>query len=99
MIAITLKGGTVQNFEAGITAAEGAKSISMGLYRACCCCKVNGLVTDLRTPLTEDCALELCTFDDDEGKQTFWHPASHIMAQAVKRLSPNARLSIGPAIE
>ena len=60
---------------------------------------VNGLVCDLRTPLDSDCKLELLTFDDPDGKHAFWHSASHVLAQAVKRLYPNAKCAIGPAIE
>lgn len=71
----------------------------MGLYKAACCVKINGEVCDLRTPVTEDCTFEVCTFDDPDGKKTFWHTASHVLAQAVKRLYPNAKLAIGPAID
>ena len=99
MINITLKGGTVKEFEQGVTPYEVAKSIGAGLAKAVCAATVNGKETDLRTPLTEDCALELLTFDDDYGKWTFRHTASHILAQAVKRLYPNVKLAIGPAID
>ena len=71
----------------------------MGLYKAACLCKINGEYADLRTAINEDCALEILTFDDDEeAKKAFRHTASHIMAQAVKRLYPEAKLAIGPAI-
>ena len=63
MIQVTLKGGVVKEYEAGISAAEVAKDISMGLYRAACACKINGEVRDLRTPLTQDCELAILTFD------------------------------------
>lgn len=99
MINVTLKGGEARQFEAGVSAAEVAKSISMGLYKAACVCKIDGEVQDLRTPLTKDCALEILTFDDPDGKRTFWHTASHVMAQAVKRLYPDVKLTIGPSIE
>lgn len=99
MIKVTLKGDVVKEFDSGITAMEVAKSLGMGLYKAACVCKVNGVVCDLRTALTEDCALEILTFDDAEGKYAFRHTASHVLAQAVKRLFPNAKLAIGPAIE
>ncbi len=99
MINITLKGGTVKEFDSGITPYEVAKSIGAGLTKAVCAATVNGKEADLRTPLTEDCALELLTFDDDYGKWTFRHTASHILAQAVKRLYPNVKLAIGPAID
>lgn len=96
---ITLKGGVVNEYENGLSAAEICKSISMGLYRAACACKINGEVKDLRTVISDDCALEILTFDDEDGKKTFWHTASHIMAQAVKRLYPNVKLTIGPSID
>ncbi|MGI5896229.1 MAG: threonine--tRNA ligase [Oscillospiraceae bacterium] len=99
MIHVTLKGGTVKEYEAGITAADVAKDLGMGLYKAACCCKINGRVCDLRTPLHEDCELAICTFDDEDGKKTFWHTSSHLLAQAVKQLFPEAKLAIGPAID
>ncbi len=99
MVKVTLKGDVVKEFDNGITAAEVAKSLGMGLYKAACLCKINGEYADLRTELNEDCALEILTFDDDEeAKKAFRHTASHIMAQAVKRLYPEAKLAIGPAI-
>ena len=99
MIKVTLKDGVVKEFDSGITAAEVAKSLGMGLYKAACVSKINGEVKDLRTPLTEDCSLEILTFDDPDGKWALRHTASHILAQAVKRLFPEAKLAIGPAIE
>ena len=96
---ITLKGGEVRSFENGLTAAEIAKQISGGLYRAACVCRIDGQVKDLRTVIDRDCALEILTFDSEEGKHAFWHTASHIMAQAVKRLYPQVKLTIGPSIE
>lgn len=98
MIKINLKGENRQ-FEAGVTPMEIAKSIGAGLYKAACAAKVDGKVVDLRMPLTADCALEILTFDDDAGKKAYWHSTSHLLAQAVKRLYPDAQLSIGPAID
>ncbi len=99
MANVTLKGGVVKEYENGTTAMEIAKSIGMGLYKAVCICKINGEYQDLRTPITGDCELEFLTFeDDDEAKRTFRHTASHILAQAVKRLYPEAKLAIGPSI-
>lgn len=95
---ITLKGGEIREFENGISVADIAKEISMGLYRNACSCRMNGEVKDLRTVVNEDCTLEILTFDDEDGKRTFNHTASHIMAQAVKRLYPDVKLTIGPAI-
>ncbi len=99
MINVELKGGVVKEFENGISPAEIAKSIGMGLYKSVCAASVDGVVCDLRTPLEKDCKVELLTFDDSDGKHAFWHSASHVLAQAVKRLYPNAKCSIGPAID
>lgn len=99
MIKIELKGGVVKEFDSNITPAEIAKSIGAGLYKSVCCARVDGEVVDLRTELTDDCKLELLTFDDPDGKKAFWHTASHVLAQAVKRLYPNAKCAIGPAID
>ncbi len=99
MIKITLKGDVVKEYEQGITAYEVAKDISMGLAKSACAVKINSENADLRTALTEDCALEILTFDDEYGRWAFRHTASHILAQAVKRLYPAAKLAIGPAVE
>ena len=99
MIQVTLKGGAVKEFDAGVTAADVAKSLGTGLYKAACACKINGTPADLRTPLLNDCELQILTFDDPEGKKAFWHTSSHILAQAVKRLYPQSKLAIGPAID
>ncbi len=99
MANVTLKGGVVKEYENGTTAMDIAKSIGMGLYKAVCICKIDGEYMDLRTPITGDCELEFLTFEDDEeAKRTFRHTASHILAQAVKRLYPEAKLAIGPSI-
>lgn len=99
MVKITLKDGTVSEYSSPITAADITKEISMGLYRNACSCKINGEVKDLRTVVDTDCTFEVLTFDDEDGKKTFNHTASHIMAQAVKRLYPDVKLTIGPAID
>jgi len=99
MINVELKGGVVKEFEANTTAADVAKSLGAGLYKAVCACKIDGVLYDLRTPLTADCKLELLTFDDEEGKKAFWHTCSHVLAQAVKNLYPSAKLGIGPAVD
>ncbi|MBR5272689.1 MAG: threonine--tRNA ligase [Clostridia bacterium] len=99
MIKVTLKGDVVKEFPKSTTAADVAKALSDGLYRAACACKINGMVQDLRTELTEDCALEILTFDDADGRAAFRHTTSHVLAQAVKRLYPEAKLAIGPSIE
>lgn len=99
MIQVTLKGGVIKEFEAGVTAADVAKSLGAGLYKAACAAKINGVTVDLRTPLHEDCELAILTFDDADGKKTFWHTASHILAQAVMHLYPQTKFTIGPAVE
>lgn len=98
MIQVTLK-GNVKEFEAGVSVADIAKSIGAGLYKSACVAKVNGELCDLRTTLDNDCEVEILTFDDSDGKKAFWHTTSHVLAQAVKRLYPNAKLSIGPSID
>ena len=99
MVNVELKGGVVNQYEENITPAEIAKGIGMGLYKSVCAAKIDGGVFDLRTPITKDCKVELLTFDDVNGKKAFWHTASHILAQAVKRLYPEAKLAIGPAVD
>ena len=98
MIQLTLKDGSIREVEANLSAAEIIKGIGAGLYKAACCVKINGEVRDLRTVIDADCEFEVMTFDSIEGKKAFWHTASHILAQAVKRLYPSAKLAIGPAI-
>lgn len=99
MIKVTLKDGSVIEVEKGTTAFEAAKIISQGLARIACAAKIDGKNSDLRTALNDDCKLEILTFDDEYGAWTFRHTASHIMAQAVKRLFPHALLAIGPAVD
>ncbi|MFQ8637635.1 MAG: threonine--tRNA ligase [Acutalibacteraceae bacterium] len=98
MIQVNLK-GSEKEFESGVCVAEIAKSIGMGLYKAACAARVNGKVCDLRTPLTEDCEVEILTFDDTDGKKAYWHTTSHILAQAVCRLYPGTKFAIGPAVD
>ena len=99
MINITLKDGSQKQYEAGISVLEVAKDLSEGLARNACCGLINGERVDLRTTLNEDCNLEILTFNDQEGKWAFRHTAAHMLAQAVKRLYPDVKLAIGPAIE
>ena len=100
MIKVTLKDGSSIEVEKGSTVLDVAKKISEGLARVATCASVNGETKDLRYELNEDCNLNIYTFDNDlEGKKAYWHTTSHIMAQAVKRLFPNAKLAIGPAID
>lgn len=95
---ITLKGGTVKEYEGAKTILDIAKNISEGLSRAATSAKVNGEIEDLRTEISSDCELEILTFDSEDGKGAFNHTASHIMAQAIKRLYPETKLAIGPSI-
>ncbi len=98
MIKVLLKDGVVKEYESGTTVYEIAKSLGAGLAKAACAAKIDGVVCDLRTAVTADCKLEICTFDSEEGKKSFWHTTAHLLAQAVKRLYPDAKFAIGPAI-
>ncbi|WP_404988243.1 threonine--tRNA ligase [Clostridium culturomicium] len=99
MIKITLKDGSVKELEREMSILEIAKSISEGLARVATAGTVNGKTVDLRYVVKEDCELSILTFDDAEGKKAFRHTASHILAQAIKRLYPSAKLAIGPSID
>ena len=99
MVKVELKDGIVKEFENSTTAADVAKSLGAGLYKAACACRIDGTVCDLRTPIEKDCRLDILTFDETDGKKAFWHTTSHVLAQAVKRLFPAAKCAIGPAID
>ena len=99
MLQITLKNGDVKEVAENTTIDAFCRELSMGLYRAACAARLDGHVVDLRTPLTHDSALEILTFDDLDGKKAYWHTTSHIMAQAMKRLYPAVKLTIGPSID
>ncbi len=100
MIKITLKDGSVKEIENKMSILDIAKSISEGLARVATSGEVDGEVKDLRYVVEKDCSLNILTFESSlEGKKAYWHTTSHIMAQAVKRLFPNAKLAIGPAID
>ncbi len=96
---ITLKDGFVKEYGESRSVYEIAQDISEGLARAACCAKVNGQVTDLRTVISQDCELAICTADDPEGLAAIRHTASHVLAEAVKKLFPEAKLAIGPSID
>ena len=96
---ITLKDGSVKEYQEAKTVYEIASDISEGLARVACAGEVNGEIVDLRTEISEDCELNIVTASDPEGLRVIRHTASHILAEAVKRLFPNARLAIGPAID
>lgn len=99
MIKIVLKDGSIKEVEQGISVLELARNISEGLAKIATSAIVDGKVKDLRYILEEDANVDILTFDDEEGKKAYWHTTTHIMAQAVKRLFPNTKLGIGPAIE
>lgn len=96
---MVLKDGSVRQYPEGTAIADIVNDISKKLAKAAVAAQVNGRTVDLSAKLHEDCQLNILTFDDDEGKKVFWHTSSHIMAQAVKRLFPDAKLAIGPAID
>ena len=96
---ITLKDGSVKEYSEAKSVYDIALDISEGLARAACCGKVNGKVVDLRTVLDEDCELSICTANDKEGLAALRHTTSHVMAEAVKKLFPDAKVTIGPSID
>ncbi len=96
---ITLKDGSFKEYENAMSVLEIAKDISEGLARAACAGEIDGNVVDLRTVVDKDCNLNILTFDNEAGKKAFRHTAAHILAQAVKRLYPDAKCTIGPAID
>src|SRR5699024_9489759 len=95
---ITLKDGSVKEYDQPKSVIEIAQDISEELARAATAGEIDGKVVDLRTPVEKDCQLNILTFSDDKGKGDFRHTASHIMAQAIKRLYPETKLAIGPSI-
>ena len=96
---ITLKDGSVKEYGSAMSVIDIANDISEGLGRAACAGEVNGKVVDLRTVIDSDCELSILTFNDEEGKKAYRHTASHVLAEAVKRLYPEAKCAIGPAID
>lgn len=99
MVNVKLKDGSSKQYENGITVYDIAKDLSEGLARNTCAGMVNGKVVDIRFPITQDCELNILTFDDNDGKRAYRHTTSHIMAQAIKRLFPETKLAIGPSID
>lgn len=96
---ITLKDGSEKIYESAMAAIDIARDISEGLARNACACEIDGAVCDLRTMIDNDCELNILTFNDEKGKAALRHTTSHVLAQAVKRLYPNAKCAIGPSIE
>jgi threonyl-tRNA synthetase len=99
MINITFPDGSVRQYEAGVTPLEIAKSISEGLARNVLSAKVNDKVIELYRPINEDSTVQLLTWNDEEGKHTFWHTSAHLLATALQELYPGIKFGIGPAIE
>ncbi|NLL99099.1 MAG: threonine--tRNA ligase [Tepidanaerobacter sp.] len=96
---VTLKGGVKKTYPKGISLLEIAEDISKKLAKEALVAKVDGVLRDLSYKVQDDSVVEILTFDDEEGRKVFWHSTSHVMAQAVKRLFPDAKLAIGPAID
>ena len=96
---ITLKDGSSKEYSAAKSVYEISNDISEGLARAACAGEVDGEIVDLRTVLDKDCTLNILTFNDHAGKKAYWHTTSHVLAEAVKRLYPDAKLTIGPSID
>lgn len=99
MIKITLPDGAVREYESGSSAFDVAKSISEGLARKVLAANINGEVWDLHRPIDTDASLKLLTWDDADGKSTFWHSSAHLMAEAVEAAFPGVKFWVGPAIE
>jgi threonyl-tRNA synthetase len=99
MIKITFPDGSIREYQEGITGFEIAKSISEGLARNAIGIEFNGTLTELHKQLYEDGTIKILTFDNDEGKQMFWHSSAHLMAEALQNLYPGTKFGIGPAIE
>ena len=99
MINIRFPDGSVRQYKEGTTALEIAKSISEGLARKVLSANVNGQVWDANRPINEDATLKLLTWDDADGKSTFWHSSAHLMAEAVESLFPGVKFWVGPPVE
>ena len=96
---ITLKDGSVREYDSAVRVIDIAKDISEGLARVACAGEVNGEIVDLRSEIDGDCELSIVTQNDPEGLRVIRHTASHVLAEAVKRLFPDAKVTIGPAID
>jgi threonyl-tRNA synthetase len=99
MIDIRFPDGAVRTYEAGISALEIARSISEGLARKVLAARIDGEVWDLSRPISHNASLQLLTWDDTDGKSTFWHSSAHLMAEAVETLFPGVKFWVGPAVE
>ena len=99
MINITFPDNSVRQYEAGVTPLDIAKSLSEGLARNVLSAKVNGKMWDAMRPVNEDATIQLFTWDDPEGKATFWHSSAHLMAEAIEALYKGVKFGIGPAVD
>ncbi|WP_282775740.1 threonine--tRNA ligase [Phaeodactylibacter xiamenensis] len=99
MINITFPDGNVRQYEAGVTGLDIAKSISHGLAKKVLSAKVNGEVWDATRPITEDATVQLLTWDDKDGKATFWHSSAHLMAEALEAIYPGVKFGTGPSTD
>ena len=99
MINITLPDGSERQYEKGVSSMDVAKSISEGLARKFLAATVNGNVWDAARPINEDASLKLLTWNDAEGKNTFWHSSAHLMAEAVETMFPGVKFWVGPALD
>ena len=99
IIHITLPDGAVRDYTKGSSALDIAKSISEGLARKVLAAEINGQVWDATRPISEDANLKLLTWDDNGGKNTFWHSSAHLMAEAIESMFPGVKFWVGPALE
>src|SRR5580692_6765457 len=99
MIKITFPDGAIREYEKGVTALDIARSISEGLARKVLAANVNGKVWDATRPINDDATLNLLTWNDADGKSTFWHSSAHLMAEAVEEKFPGVKFWVGPPVE
>ena len=99
MISISFPDGAIRQYEIGVSAMDIAKSISEGLARKVLVASVNNKVVDASLPITEDAAVKFLTWDDDAGKNTFWHSSAHLLAEAVEAIFPGVKFWVGPALD
>ena len=99
MISISFPDGAVRQYEQGVSAMDIAKSISEGLARKVLVASVNNKVVDASLPITEDATVKFLTWDDEAGKNTFWHSSAHLLAEAVESIFPGVKFWVGPALD
>ena len=99
LLKITFPDGSVKEFEQGITGSKIADSLSNSLAKKALAVSVNGEVWDLHRPITADAEIKIFTWDNEEGKRTYWHSSAHVMAEAIEAIFPGTKFGIGPPIE